>query len=64
MATKHDLENLKKKNREAVKALETKIIKEQHKKLMGALRKIYPAFSDEQIIEMFEKQAEDTSVTI
>ena len=53
MATKHDLENLKKKNREAVKALETKIIKEQHKKLMGALRKIYPAFSDEQIIEMF-----------
>ena len=64
MATQRDLENLKRKNREAVKALETKIIREQYKKLMTALRKLYSAFSDEQIIEMFEKQAEDTSVTI
>lgn len=64
MATQRDLENLKRKNREAVKALETKIIREQHKKLMNALRKIYPAFSDEQILELLEKKAEDDTVTI
>ena len=42
-ATKRDLENLKKKHREAVKALETKIIKEQHKKLMTALQAFFAA---------------------
>ena len=62
--TKHDIENLKKKQRAELKNLESKMIKAQHKRLMDALRKIYPAFSDEQIIEMFEKQAEDKSVTI
>ena len=62
--TKHDIENLKKKQRAELKNLESKMIKAQHKRLMDALHKIYPAFSDEQIIEMFEKQAEDKPVTI
>lgn len=57
--TKHDIENLKKKHKEELKSLEYKMIKAQYKKLMDALHKIYPAFSDEQIIELLEKKAEE-----